>query len=121
MSLTRGIRLKKKHLMDLLNYAESTIDRLTFTHSSMGGEANVRFINAYNNFKYNGSMNGQVRYPRCLGSNAYGFSLENGFKSERVGIRAPNWENGKRIMNSTLGIFLLPLLFCLCLKTGPTT
>ncbi|MFZ5430470.1 MAG: RHS repeat-associated core domain-containing protein [Bacteroidota bacterium] len=98
-------------LNEFINYAESTIDGLTYTSTGLIASFHGGFRGMYLDFKHNKSWAGYGRwYPGKYDTGyAYGFTFGNGFKREALEGGILSWNNGKRVINGTVGILLLPI------------
>lgn len=89
------------------------IQRVTRSHplNSIGASLSGGFRSMALDMKYNKGYAGEGRwYPEKHDlSYAYGFTFKNGFTSEALDQENLSWTNGKRVMNGTLNILLLPI------------
>jgi len=104
---------------EMKSYTESTIDGMTYAVSGLGSALYGGFRAMYRDFKYNGGYAGYgYWYPDKSDPNyALGFSFDNKywFKAEPIQNYSISWNNGKRVMNGTIGILLIPVSI---FKTG---
>ena len=93
-----------------INYLESTVDGITYTSTGLIASFHGGFQGMYLDFKYNKGWAGYGRwYPGKYDPHyAYGFTFKNGFKREALENGTLSWNNGKRVINGTVGILLFP-------------